>query len=295
MRSSSRTGESCIFSARGCILRRKHECLVICERETDLKRRNSYSTFFCLALFLLFGRAFAFDHSHAQFDKVLKDVVVQTGKFSRVKYQDLKKNPKLLEEYLAALSAVQQSEFKGFQENERLAFLINAYNAFTLKLIIDNYPVKSIKEIGGIFSSPWKRKFFKLLGEDFHLDRIEHDIIRKDFDEPRIHFAVNCASIGCPPLAPFAFVAAKLDEQLEQVTLNFISDSSQNRWNAAKRSFEISSIFKWYGSDFNRKHTNHGAFLATKMGLPAETRKDALAGRVKYDYLDYDWSLNDAN
>jgi hypothetical protein len=239
--------------------------------------------------------ALAFDHNHVKFDKILKEHVVTKGQTSAVKYKALKSNTKGLNEYLAELSAVKKSEYDSFDKTERLAFLINAYNAFTLSLIVENYPVKSIKDLGGVFSSPWKKKFFKLFGEDFFLDRIEHDMIRKDFQEPRIHFAVNCASKGCPPLSNFAFVGTQLESQFELVTRTFLENSSQNRWNASKRTFEISSIFKWYGSDFDSKFKNHGAFIAQKMGLPADVIKDAEAGKIKYEYIDYDWSLNDAN
>jgi Protein of unknown function, DUF547 len=138
-----------------------------------------------------------------------------------------------------------------------MAFLINAYNAFTVELILTKYPgLASIKDLGSMFSSPWKPKWIPLLGGKVSLDDIERGMLRERgrFDDPRVHFGVNCASIGCPPLREEAFVAERLDAQLDEQALRFMSDRTRNRFDAAARRLELSKIFDWYGDDFNLGH-----------------------------------------
>lgn len=237
-------------------------------------------------------QAHAFDHSHKAFDQVLRSHVVSAGSTTAVRYKQLKAEPTILDGYLSVLSNLTTEEYETFSRDEQLSFLINAYNAFTLKLVIDHYPVESIKDIGGLFWSPWKKAFFQLFGKPTHLDNVEHDMIRKQFDEPRIHFAVNCASVGCPPLAPEAFVAKRLDAQLEKAAVGFIKNAVFNRWDGKK--LHLSSIFKWYGSDFEKKHKSHIVYVASVLGLPVAAQKKADAGNLDVDYLEYDWNLNDA-
>ncbi len=257
------------------------------------KRVVLLSTWLGFLFSVFFSRAYALDHSHKVFDGVLKKFVVPVGSSTGVRYAALKKQPAELEAYLKELSGVSVAKYETFTKAQQLAFLINAYNAFTLKLIIDNYPLESIKDIGGIFSSPWKKKFFQLLGEKTHLDHVEHGIIRKKFDEPRIHFAVNCASVGCPPLLAEAFVASRLEQQLARVSKAFVNDTTFNKWDPKEKKFVLSSIFKWYGSDFDNKHGNHATFVAKQMGLDESIVAAAKAGKIKVDYSDYDWSLNE--
>jgi len=237
----------------------------------------------------------AFDHSHKTWTLFLQKYVTVKGPASTVAYKSIRKDPKGLTKYLEALEAVSKSDFDSFSENEKLAFLINAYNAFTIKLIIDHYPVKSIKDIGSLFSSPWKKKFFRLLGEKRHLDNIEHDMIRKWFNEPRIHFAVVCAAIGCPALRNEAYMAAKLKEQLEDAARKFLSDKSRNRYLPKKKKLELSSIFKWYGDDFIKKYGSVESFLATRMTSDPRQQKAIREKKASVSYLEYDWSLNDTN
>lgn len=244
---------------------------------------------FVFSLFLCFS-AFAssktnFDHSHGSFERILKDVVVYDGKQSLVKYNDLKKSPRALNVYLSSLSAVSKSDFDSWKADDRLAFLINAYNAFTLKLIIDGYPTKSIKDLGSFLKSPWKKKFFKLFGKETHLDDVEHVMIRKNFDEPRIHFAVVCASIGCPPLHDFAFTGKELNKQLEKATKFFLEDKNKNSYNKKKNKLSLSKIFKWYGDDFKNKHGSFVKFVSPYLGV---TTKDP-----KVSWKSYDWGLNE--
>lgn len=234
-----------------------------------------------------------FDQSHLTWTQVLKKYVKESGYASTVDYKRIKSDPSQLNAYLKALEMVSQEQFNLFSNDEKLAFLINAYNAFTVKLIVDHYPVKTIKDIGSLFSSPWKKKFFKLLGEERSLDNLEHDLIRKQFNEPRIHFAVNCASVGCPALKDEAFTASHLDKQLEDASINFLSDKTRNQYDSKARKLELSSIFKWYGSDFLKKYGSLENFLAPRITSDPEHQKTIREKRASVTYRDYDWSLNE--
>lgn len=239
-----------------------------------------------------------FDHTHAEWTKVLEKYVHVSGPSSTVNYRSLKDNGQALSKYLGEIEVVTKSEFDKFSENEKLAFLINAYNAFTVKLIVDKYPIKSIKDAGqssfsNISGSPWRTKFFKLFGSETYLDKIEHDMIRKWFNEPRIHFAVVCASVGCPALKDEAYVASRLDAQLESAANDFIKDKSRNRFVSESKTLELSSIFKWYGSDFIKKFGSVESFLAPRI-TDIQNDQDWIRNKKpKIDYLDYDWSLNE--
>ena len=224
-----------------------------------------------------------FDHSHDAFTQVLQKVVHPQGPASRVDYRQLTQDPDRLATYLATLSSVSQQQFNGFTKPQQLAFLINAYNGYQLKLVIDNYPIGSIKDVGNFFRSPWDIEFFQLFGDDASLNLIEHGMIREQFNEPRIHFAVNCASISCPPLQRAAFRADQLDAQLEAATVNFLNDESVNRVDSNSNRLLVSKIFDWYGEDFD----DVTAFILSKM-QGVESSNQAF----KLDYLDYDWGLN---
>lgn len=236
----------------------------------------------------------AFDHTHSKFAEVLRESVVESGSRTFVRYQLLKDHPQKLGSYLERLSRVTQNEYEAFNSEQKLSFLINAYNAFTLKLIADNYPVKTIRKIGGLFGSPWKISFFSLLGEKRHLDEVEHGLIRKYFDEPRIHFAVNCASIGCPVLSKEPYVASKLEAQLARAAKVFLADSSRNRVEHGKsKTVVLSKIFDWYGDDFRKNGRTLETFLAEN--FPRTNSSAAvLSGEYEIEYSEYDWSLNDA-
>ena len=224
-----------------------------------------------------------FDHSHDAFTQVLQKVVHPQGRASRVDFRQLTQDPDRLSTYLATLSSVSQQQFNDFTKPRQLAFLINAYNGYQLKLVIDNYPIGSIKDVGNFFRSPWDIEFFQLFGDDASLNLIEHGMIREQFNEPRIHFAVNCASISCPPLQRVAFQAVQLDEQLEAATVNFLNDESVNRVDPNSNRLLVSKIFDWYGEDFD----DVTAFILSKM-QGVESSNQAF----KLDYLDYDWGLN---
>lgn len=234
-----------------------------------------------------------FDHSHRGWTNLLQKYVVVKGHINTVNYKGLKNETSTLEEYLRSLGAVTQEQFKTFSDNEKLAFLINAYNAFTVKLILDHYPVKSIKDIGGFLSTPWKIKFFSLFGEQHNLDSIENDMLRKWFAEPRIHFAIVCASVGCPALQNQAYSSAQLEKQLELASQNFLSDKTRNRYLPEDQKLELSSIFKWYSEDFVKKYGSLEDFLAIRITTNPMFQKAIKEKKTSISYLDYDWSLNE--
>ena len=224
---------------------------------------------------------------------------INDGHSSQVNYAGMKTDHAKLTAYLTALGKVDKQTFEQWPAPQQLSFLINAYNAWTVELILSAYPdIKSIKDLGSFFSSPWSKKFIPLLGETRSLDNIEHELIRGDnkYGDPRIHFAVNCASIGCPALREEAYTAEKLEQQLEQQTVRFLSDKTRNRFNKAE--MELSSIFKWYQEDFSlgfRASDSLSAFIllyAESLGLMPEQQALLKAKKMDVDYLPYDWQLN---
>ena len=249
----------------------------------------------------------AFDHQHQMLTQVLSDVVQLSPnkKQTRIDYGLLYTQPEQLNQYLAALSSVKQSEYKSWTEDEQLSFLINAYNGFTLQLINQNYAkfqngkVKSIKDLGSFFSSPWKQSFFTLFDEKHSLDDIEHDMIRVWFKRPRIHAALVCAAVSCPPLRNQAFVADKLNQQLDDQMRQFLSDDQRNTINLNDNRVDLSSIFKWYAEDFEKGQQGFTSLKDLIKVYQADMADDPqqLAWLQKQDfrirYLDYDWRLND--
>ncbi len=245
-----------------------------------------------------------FDHRHSAWTNLLKRHValVRGGQASRLSYAGMATDRLELGHYLAVLSTVTRAIFDQWNLSQQQAFLINAYNAFTVELILTRYPdLKSIKDLGGVFSSPWKRQWFQLLGATRSLDDLEHGLLRKPgvYDEPRVHFAVNCASVGCPMLREEAFDAVSLEAQLEQQTQRFMADRTRNRWNPKTARLEISKIFDWYGDDFRQGFkgiSNLEQFLAAHANRLADAPADRQflrTGRIAIDFLDYDWRLND--
>ena len=249
--------------------------------------------------------ALAFDHAYAAWDALLKKHVryLEGGNASRVDYAGMARDEAKLAAVLADFQKVTRAEFDGWTKPQREAFLINAYNAFTIRKILTRYPaIQSIRDFGTFFGNPWKDRFFTLFGEPAYLDLIEHEMLRKpgDYDEPRVHVAVVCASVGCPMLRNEAFVADRLEEQLEDAMRRFLSDRGRNRYDPRSGKLEVSKIFDWYGKDF--EHGWHGytsvkatfAKYADLLGDRPEDRSAIRAGRADVSFLDYDWSLNDA-
>lgn len=246
-----------------------------------------------------------FDHRHATWDALLKQhlVVAPSGNASTLRYAALQTQRAALKAYLDNLSAVVPASYSTWTRAQQLAFLINAYNAFTVELILTRYPdLKSIKDLGSFVHSPWKKKFFRLLGQERSLDEVEHEMIRAPgaFDDPRIHVAVVCASIGCPMLRNEAFVAERLDAQLDDALRRFLSDRSRNRFDAGAATLSVSKIFDWYRKDFERGHKGFDSLQtvfarhAEVLGPTPLAQAEIRTGRYKLAFLDYDWALNDA-
>jgi uncharacterized protein DUF547 len=247
-----------------------------------------------LCVLLLPCGAAAFDHDHQAWDALVKKhvVLLDGGKASRVRYAGMAQDRAALKGYLGQVSGVSAAEFARWPRPEQMAFLINAYNAFTVEKILARYPdLRSIWDFGKVFGNPFKDEFFSLLGGKMSLDGIEHGLLRKQYADARIHYAVNCASVGCPMLREEAYRAAKLEQQLEEQARRFLSDRSRNR--ARDGRLELSKIFDWYKEDFEPR----GRYFARYAALLSDDRKEQQAvidGKAALAFLDYDWALNDS-
>ncbi len=219
--------------------------------------------------------------SHQQWDKLLKKYVNHSG---LVNYKGLQKDQAELNAYLKTLSDNVPQD--NWSEDEKKAFWINAYNAFTVALILKHYPVKSIKDIAGNIykiNTPWDIKFITIGGKKYDLNNIEHSILRKKFNDPRIHFALVCASISCPRLRNEAYTAARLNAQLEDAGRGFLNDKSKNKVAADKA--ELSKYFSWYKGDFTKNSS-----LPDYINKYSQTKINA---DTKICSLDYNWNLNE--
>lgn len=262
---------------------------------------NMKKIFFYIIFLVISASTHASTFDHGVWDGLLKKHVVsiRQGQTTQVNYDGFVHDRVQLKNYLAMMSAVPRATFDKWGKPEQLAFLINAYNAWTVELVLTGYPrIESIKDLGSLLQSAWGKRFIPLLGETRSLDNIEHGLIRAEnrYQEPRIHFAVNCASIGCPALRPEAYTGARLTAQLDDATQLFLSDRSRN-W-LKGNTLNLSSIFKWYREDFER---GWGGFRALSQFLIAYRKPlglfDSDVQRLKTDALDiefteYDWRLN---
>ena len=260
--------------------------------------RRPSERFALVCAFLLWAQAVAgqsFDHAHKAWDALLKRHVVlaHDAKASRLRYAGMASDRAALKRYLDSLSAVRETEFDAWPEAERMAFLINAYNAFTIEKILTRYPdIRSIWDFGKLFGNPFKDPFFVLLERKRTLDWIEHEQLRGRYREARIHYAVNCASVGCPMLREEAFVASRLEAQLEEQARRFLSDRTRNRLRAGR--LEISRIYDWFKEDFEPRAKYFARYAEFLADDPRE-RHAVVEGRAQLRFLDYDWSLNDAS
>ena len=209
---------------------------------------------------------------HSGWDAFLQSNVSSSG---QVSYRSIKANTTPLNDYLAELE--QYPPLSSWDRNTAMAYWINAYNAYTIKLIINNYPVSSIKDIDG--GNPWATKWIKIGGQTYSLNQIENDILRPRYGDARIHFAVNCAAASCPPLYNRAFTAENLNGTLQRLTRKFVNNKDYNTI-AAKR-IEISKIFDWYGSDFGSVVDYINGYTDT-----------ALNSDTAVAFKEYDWKLN---
>jgi hypothetical protein len=202
-----------------------------------------------------------------------------------VDYQGFKNEESKLDQYLKVLEKIDSSKLS---RNEQFAFYINAYNAWTIKLVLSDYPgVKSIKELGSIFKSPWKKKLARIDGDVVSLDHIEHGILRPIFKDPRVHFAINCASKGCPPLRAEPYLGDVLDQQLDEMAKAFIDDPTRNRLEG--KTLYVSRIFKWFKEDFRNDIV--GFFQEYAQGN-LKKELDSSTEEIEVKYLAYDWTLN---
>jgi hypothetical protein len=247
----------------------------------------------------VFGQQNNWDAQYTLWDALLKQHVrwLPDGVQSRVNYKGFAADRAALQQVLAQWSGVTPAQFQAWPKSEQMAFLINAYNGFTVALILSKYPdLTSIKDLGSFIQSPWKKKFFKLLGDDRHLDWIEHEQLRPTYAEPRVHAAVNCASIGCPALRDEAYTAAKLEHQLEDGMKRFLSDRTRNR--LAHGQLEVSSLFKWFKEDFEKGHLGLNkvedvfARYAPQLSAHPAEQAQLKAHSLRVTHLDYDWALN---
>lgn len=257
-----------------------------------MKRFWTFRWFAVLWIGLLAHPALAsgptFDRSHRLFSKVLRDHLTN----GLVNYTALTRDPRCLDDYLASTASVCREQFDNWSSEDRMAFLINVYNAATLRLVRDNYPVAGIRKIGGFFTSPWKLRIVKLWGKEWTLDEIEHDILRKEYQEPRIHFALVCAARGCPPLRTTAYTGAGLDDALDEQGRLFFAQSAKNRVDVEGKILWLSPIFDWYGSDFRVEGKSLAQVLSQWMA-PADAAV-VQSKELKIRFTEYDWSLNDS-
>lgn len=242
-------------------------------------------------LFLIFAFSVS-AQEHKLFSEILQDYV----KDGLVDYKNLA-NDDRLKEYLDQLSSIDPEKLN---QSQQLAFWINAYNAFTLYIISENYPVESITDLhtGGkiigylLGKTVWDKEFIIINDKKYSLNNIEHKILRK-MNEPRIHFAIVCASISCPELRNEAFEADKLEIQLEEQAQRFINDPSRNSFDLGNREAEISEIFNWFDEDFGDSEEEVLIFISDYL-------TDEIASEIKdnfsewdISYMDYDWGLNE--
>ena len=193
---------------------------------------------------------------------------------------------KVLQDYLAALQAIDPRQLT---KDEQFAYWVNMYNALTVEVVLDEYPVSSIKKIRFLSSpfGPWDKNFMTIQGEKLSLNDIEHGILRPIWQDPRIHFAVNCASIGCPNLMPTAFTAANADALMEQAAFDYIGHS--RAFGLDGNTLKLSSIFEWYGDDFGSDQAEINEYLSDYTADDVDF-DPSVSYKVKFDY---DWSLNE--
>lgn len=245
--------------------------------------KNIFVTVFFIAC--LFSKAQSKAPSHEIWNTLLKKNVSATGK---VNYKGFISDSTQLNKYLKILSESKPDE-KTWSVNEQKAYWINAYNAFTVKLIIKNYPVKSIKDVGAkmqipFINTPWDIKFIKIGKDTYDLNNIEHGNLRKKYGDARVHFALVCASKSCPVLLNEAYTADKLDQQLDAQAKVFLSDKTRNDISADNP--KLSKIFDWYGMDFKSK----GVSVIDFINKYSTTK---INPKAKVSYLDYSWDLNE--
>ncbi|MBT7409468.1 MAG: DUF547 domain-containing protein [Methylococcales bacterium] len=238
-----------------------------------------------------------FDHHHRLWEQVLQQSTETVFNSTGINYAKLHKNHEILIKYTRLLQAVTSQQFERWTRNQQLSYLINAYNAFSILLVAKHYinddgeAIDSVKEIGGILKSTWEIKIFNLLGKYKTLDDLEHIAIRQNFNEPRIHFVLNCVSVGCPKLKTAPYIATLLDRQLEEATRDFILDPYKNRIDVKEETLYISQIFDWYEVDFTTGTESVINFVLQRITGDPLLRQKILED-YELDFIAYDWMLN---
>ncbi len=257
--------------------------------------------FFTALVLLLWQTAAQAQFDHSRWDALLRSHVVAStgGQQTAVDYAALDSERGKLHAYLEQLAAVDKMTFERWDESEQLAFLINTYNAWTVELILRHWPdIDSIREIGFLPGAAWRQRIVSLFGEQVSLDAVEHDMIRGwgRYNEPRIHFAVNCAAIGCPALRAEAYTGDKLAQQLDNNTALFLADHSRNYIDG--ETVYLSRIFDWYEEDFEQDWQGFDSVLefirhyADAIANNASQESRLNTNELRIRYLDYDWGLN---
>ncbi|WP_223649837.1 DUF547 domain-containing protein [Hymenobacter psoromatis] len=221
--------------------------------------------------------------SHGAYDQLLRRHVSAQG---LVDYPGFRADEAAFNQYLALLS--QNPPAANWSRNDQLAYWINAYNAYTIRLILNHYPVKSIKDIGPriqipFLTTPWADKFFRIGSQPMSLDNIEHGMLRQQFEDPRIHFALVCASLSCPRLRNEAYTAAQLDAQLADQGHDFLNNPAKNK--ISRPAAQLSKYFDWYKGDWEQ----NGQSVVQWVNRYSIVQID---GATKISYLDYNWGLN---
>ena len=267
-----------------------------------------------IVLLIFYSIGFAQQDENRPFDYSDYAAVLKTfvNENAMVNYSRLKAQPQQLRAYVSALGTLDRSRYEKWGERDKIAFWLNAYNGLTLKVIIDNYPIKSsflksrlypknsIRQISGV----WSRITFKVMGRNLTLDHIEHKILRPTFNEPGIHMAMVCAAMGCPPLRNEPYTGDKLDEQLADQTRRFLGHSAKFKIDRGDNRIYQSPIFKWFAVDFFKRHApranigRHNKVVSSVLNfiaphLSEADKKYVLTGKYKIKYLKYDWSLNE--
>ncbi|MDG3087068.1 DUF547 domain-containing protein [Vibrio hannami] len=219
--------------------------------------------------------------SHSEWQNFLENYLVTQGENALVRYADVSKDDhQTLKSYIKNLSSLNPL---AHNKAEQYAYWVNLYNAVTVDLILDNYPIKSITKLGGLFSfGPWGEEIVTVNGKELSLNDIEHRILRPIWNDPRSHYAVNCASLGCPNLQAEAFTSKNTQTLLEQAAKDFINSSKGV--SLGKNSTQLSSIYDWFIADFGTQTELVEHLGKYRNDLPASL------GKIKYDY---DWSLNE--
>jgi hypothetical protein len=240
--------------------------------------------------------ASAFDPSHKLWTEVLAAHVHGDG----FDYKKLKSDRAKLDQYVAALEAVKPDEYFKWSKKEQFAFWIDVYNAYTIRLVVDAYPIDSIKDLGSVLKSVWDRELVplgplapELKRAKLTLNDVENQILRPVFKDARVHAAINCASQGCPPLRAEAFRGADLDKQLDDQVTRWLHDDKRNRFDESKHKLVVSKIFDWFKDDFARDAQSVPAWIARYVPEHKAWLTDPKT-KIDIEYVDYSWKLNEA-